>query len=72
MKICCDAEIIGEGSLMVFPYAEEMDLAADLLAPLAVVVWGEWKRGIWFDGLLPPSAFVRGKHGNALRDNRCP
>jgi hypothetical protein len=59
MKIRCDAEVIVEGSLRVFPYAEEMNLATDLLAPLAIVVWGEWKRGIWLGGLPPPSGFVR-------------
>jgi hypothetical protein len=34
-------------------------------------VWGEWKRGIWLDGLLPPSAFVRCQHGNVPCGNRC-
>ena len=46
MKICGGPEIRVMGGLGVFPDTEEMDLAADLLAPLAVVMGGQRERRI--------------------------
>jgi hypothetical protein len=43
VKICRNAEIVIKGCMWAFPDAEELDLAADLFAPLAVVVWGRGK-----------------------------
>ena len=54
MKVFSDAEIVLERCVGVFPYAEEMNLAADLLRPLAVIVRGERKRGVRLGGLPSP------------------
>jgi hypothetical protein len=43
MKVCCHAEVVLERRLRLLPDAEEANLTPDLLAPLAVVVWGQRK-----------------------------
>jgi len=51
MKIGGYLEVVLEGGVGVFPDAEEVDLAAGLLALLAVVVRSKGKRTIRFRGL---------------------
>jgi hypothetical protein len=46
MKVSRNPKVTVEGALRVGPDAEEVDLAKDLLAPLAVVVGRERKRPI--------------------------
>jgi hypothetical protein len=46
VKICGLAQAAPEGSVWFRPNAEEVDLAADFFAPLAVVMGGEGKRGV--------------------------
>lgn len=63
MRTASSVEVVGdrgvalERGVRVFPDAEEVDLPADLLAPLAVVVRGKRERRV---GLLGLSAFARG------------
>ena len=71
MKIRCDAEVVVEGGLRVFPNAEEMNLAADLLAPLAVVVRGQGKRGGGLGGLVSaPACRLADEHDGAPYDDQ--
>jgi hypothetical protein len=52
VKVLGDAEIVLERGIRVFPDSEEVNLAANLLAPLAVIVRGQGKRGIGLGRLL--------------------
>ena len=54
MKVRGDEEIVLKCRGGVFPDAEEVNLAANLLAPPAVIVRGERKRGVRPGGLPPP------------------
>ena len=54
VKVLGDAEIALERDVGVFLDAEEVNLAANLLAPLAVIVRGERKRGVRLGGLPSP------------------
>ena len=56
MKVCCHAEVVFERRIGLLPDAEEANLAPDFLAPLAVVVRGERKRGAGLGRLFPAPA----------------
>ena len=43
VQVSGQSQVAAQRGLGVAPNAEEVDLAADLLAPLAVVVGGQWK-----------------------------
>jgi len=56
MKVCCHAEVVLQRRLRLLSDAEEANLAPDFLAPLAVVVRGERKRGAGLGRLFPAPA----------------
>jgi len=54
VKVLGDPQVVLERGVGGFPDAEEVNLAANLLAPLAVIVRGARKRGVRFGRLPPP------------------
>jgi hypothetical protein len=71
MKVCCHAEVVIERRLRLLPDAEEANLAPDFLAPLAVVVRGQRKRGTWLDWLVSaPVCRLADEHGDAPYGDR--
>ncbi|MGB2754580.1 MAG: hypothetical protein WBD75_05800 [Phycisphaerae bacterium] len=56
VQVCGDAEVVVVRCLRVFPYAEEVHLASDLLASLTVVVRGQGKGRVGLGRLLSAPA----------------
>jgi len=56
VEVCGDTKVFVVRCLRVFPHAEEVQFAADLLTPLTVVMRGQGKRRVGLGRLMPVPA----------------